>query len=55
MFWMRVEGKAVIWAHYQYMMLKQIIERIRKEYGFDSAVVTYYGLTPARERAAKII
>jgi len=47
-----VEGKAVIWAHYQHDV-EQIIERIRKEYGFDSAV-DYYGLTPPAERQKNI-
>ena len=47
-----VEGKAVIWAHYQYDV-EQIIEHIRKEYGFDSAV-DYYGLTPPAERQKNI-
>ena len=47
-----VEGKAVIWAHYQHDV-EQIIERIRKEYGFDSAV-DYYGLTPPSERQQNI-
>ena len=47
-----VEGKAVIWAHYQYDV-ECIIERIRKEYGFESAV-DYYGLTPASERQDNI-
>ena len=47
-----VEGKAVIWAHYQHDV-EQIIEQIRKEYGFDSAV-DYYGLTPPAERQKNI-
>jgi len=47
-----VEGKAVIWAHYQHDV-ERIIERIRKEYGFDSAV-DYYGLTPTSERQQNI-
>ena len=47
-----VEGKAVIWAHYQHDV-ESIIERIRKEYGFDSAV-DYYGLTPPSERQQNI-
>ena len=47
-----VEGKAVIWAHYQHDV-ERIIERIRKEYTFDS-VVDYYGLTPSSERQQNI-
>ena len=47
-----VEGKAVIWAHYQHDV-ERIIERIRKEYAFDS-VVDYYGLTPSSERQQNI-
>ena len=47
-----VEGKAVIWAHYQHDV-ERIIEQIRKEYGFDSAV-DYYGLTPTSERQQNI-
>ena len=47
-----VEGKAVIWAHYQHDV-EQIIKRIRKEYKFDSAV-DYYGLTPTADRQKNI-
>jgi len=47
-----VEGKAVIWAHYQHDV-ERIIERIRKEYTFDAAV-DYYGLTPSSERQQNI-
>jgi len=55
-----VEGKVVIWAHYQHDV-QCIIERIRKEkdaqgnllYGFES-VVDYYGLTPTSERQQNI-
>ena len=47
-----VEGKAVIWAHYQHDV-ESIIKRIRKEYTFDSAV-DYYGLTPPVERQKNI-
>jgi SNF2 family DNA or RNA helicase len=47
-----VEGKVVIWAHYQHDV-EQIIKRIRKEYSFDSAV-DYYGLTPPSERQQNI-
>jgi SNF2 family DNA or RNA helicase len=47
-----VEGKAVIWAHYQHDV-ESIIKQIRKEYGFDAAV-DYYGKTPMKERQDKI-
>ena len=47
-----VEGKAVIWAHYQYDV-QTIIEAIKKEYGDDS-VVDYYGKTPSDERQENI-
>ena len=47
-----VEGKAVIWAHYQYDV-QTIIEAIKKEYGNDS-VVDYYGKTPNDERQDNI-
>jgi SNF2 family DNA or RNA helicase len=47
-----VEGKAVIWAHYQHDV-EGIIARIRKEYGFDAAV-DYYGLTPPADRQKNI-
>ena len=47
-----VEGKAIIWAHYQYDINK-IIEAIHKEYGPES-FVDYYGLTPKEERQDNI-
>mgnify|MGYP003136624542 FL=1 len=47
-----VEGKAVIWAHYQYDV-SEIIKAIHKKYGEES-VVTYYGLTPQEERQDNI-
>ena len=47
-----VEGKAVIWAHYQHDV-ESIIKRIRKEYTFDAAV-DYYGLTPPPQRQKNI-
>ena len=47
-----VEGKAVIWAHYQYDV-QTILEAIRKEYG-NGAVVDYYGKTPSDERQDNI-
>ena len=43
-----VEGKAIIWAHYQYDV-QTVIDAIKKEYGEDS-VVDYYGKTPNEER-----
>ena len=43
-----VEGKAIIWAHYQYDV-QTVIDAIKKEYGDDS-VVDYYGKTPNEER-----
>ena len=42
------EGKAVIWAHYQFDV-KTIVNSIEQTYGKNS-VVTYYGLTPDKER-----
>ena len=47
-----VEGKAVIWAHYQYDV-QTIIDSIKKEYGDDS-VVDYYGKTPNEDRQDNI-
>jgi SNF2 family DNA or RNA helicase len=47
-----VEGKAVIWAHYQYDV-QTILAAIKKEYG-DEAVVDYYGKTPSDERQDNI-
>jgi len=43
-----MEGKAIIWAHYQYDV-KDIIKEIVKVYG-PGSVVDYYGLTPQDER-----
>ena len=42
------EGKAIIWAHYQWD-IKDIIKEIVKVYG-PGSVVDYYGLTPQSER-----
>jgi SNF2 family DNA or RNA helicase len=42
------EGKAIIWAHYQWD-IKDIIKEITKVHG-PGAVVDYYGLTPQDER-----
>jgi len=46
------EGKAIIWAHYQYD-ITEIIKAIVKEYG-PGSVVDYYGLTPQEERQPNI-
>ena len=42
------EGKAIIWAHYQWD-IKDIIKEIVKVHG-PGSVVDYYGLTPQNER-----
>ena len=47
-----IEGKAVIWAHWQ-SDVKQIIKAIADEFGEDS-YVDYYGLTPQDERQKNI-
>ena len=47
-----IEGKAVIWAHWQ-SDVKQIIKAIVDEFGKDS-FVDYYGLTPQDERQKNI-
>ena len=47
-----VEGKAIIWAHYQYDV-QTILDAIKKEYG-EEAVVDYYGKTPNEERQDNI-
>ena len=46
------EGKAIIWAHYQYD-ITSIIEAVVKKYGQES-IVDYYGLTPQDERQPNI-
>jgi len=46
------EGKAIIWAHYQYD-ITEIIKHVVKKYGEDS-IVDYYGLTPQDERQPNI-
>jgi len=46
------EGKAIIWAHYQYD-INAIIKAIVKEYG-PGSVVDYFGLTPQDERQDNI-
>ena len=47
-----IEGKAIIWAHYQYD-IKKILKEIKKVHG-PSSVVDYYGLTPQDERQGNI-
>jgi len=47
-----MEGKAIIWAHYQYD-ITTIIKAIVDEYG-PCSVVDYYGLTPQDERQPNI-
>ena len=47
-----VEGKAIIWAHYQYDV-KKIIKEIETVHG-PCSVVDYYGLTPQDERQDNI-
>ena len=47
-----IEGKVVIWAHFQ-RDVHRIIELISKEYGPDS-FVDYYGLTPQEDRQKNI-
>ncbi len=46
------EGKAIIWAHYQYD-ITEIIKAVIKEYG-PGSIVDYYGLTPQEERQPNI-
>jgi SNF2 family DNA or RNA helicase len=47
-----MEGKAIIWAHYQWD-IKDIIKEIVKVHG-PGSVVDYYGLTPQDERQDNI-
>jgi SNF2 family DNA or RNA helicase len=46
------EGKAIIWAHYQWD-IKDIIKEIVKVHG-PGSIVDYYGLTPQDERQENI-
>jgi SNF2 family DNA or RNA helicase len=46
------EGKAIIWAHYQYDV-SEIIKAVVKKYG-PGSIVDYYGLTPQEERQPNI-
>jgi SNF2 family DNA or RNA helicase len=43
-----VEGKSIIWAHYQYD-IKHIVAALKKKHG-PCSVVDYYGLTPQDQR-----
>jgi len=47
-----IEGKAIIWAHYQWD-IKDIIKEIVKVHG-PGSIVDYYGLTPQDERQGNI-
>jgi len=47
-----IEGKAIIWAHYQWD-IKDIIKEITKVHG-PGSIVDYYGLTPQDERQDNI-
>jgi SNF2 family DNA or RNA helicase len=46
------EGKAIIWAHYQYD-INAIIEAVTEKYG-PGSIVDYYGLTPQEQRQPNI-
>ena len=46
------EGKAIIWAHYQYDIIN-IIKEVTKVHG-PGSIVDYYGLTPQSERQGNI-
>ena len=46
------EGKAIIWAHYQWD-IKDIIKEVTKVHG-PGSIVDYYGLTPKDERQGNI-
>jgi len=47
-----LEGKAVIWAHYQFDV-QTIVKAIQEKYG-EKSVVTYYGLTPNEIRQTNL-
>ena len=47
-----VEGKAIIWAHYQHD-IETIMKEIKKVYG-PGSVVDYYGKTPQDKRQPNI-
>ena len=46
------EGKAIIWAHYQYD-ITNMIQNVVKKYG-EGSIVDYFGLTPQEERQPNI-
>jgi|TARA_E500000331_G_scaffold236656_1_gene226957 SNF2 family DNA or RNA helicase len=48
-----VEGKVVIWSHFQ-KDVQRIIKEIKKKYESEDIVVDYYGLTPPEERQNNI-
>ena len=47
-----IEGKAIIWAHYQHD-IASIIKEVEKVHG-PGSIVDYYGLTPQSERQENI-
>jgi SNF2 family DNA or RNA helicase len=47
-----IEGKAIIWAHYQYD-INTIIKEVEKVHG-PGSIVDYYGLTPQDKRQGNI-
>ena len=47
-----IEGKAIIWAHYQ-SDIKTIIKEVEKVHG-PGSIVDYYGLTPQDKRQPNI-
>ena len=47
-----MEGKVIIWAHYQYDV-ESIVKAIRKKYG-NNSVVDYYGRTRPEHRQSNI-
>jgi len=49
-----IEGKVVIWAHYQHDIKKIVAELTKKYSDKGEKVVTYYGLTPQEDRQNNI-
>ena len=47
-----IEGKAIIWAHYQYD-IKNIMKEVEKVHG-PGSIVDYYGKTPQEQRQPNI-
>ena len=47
-----IEGKAIIWAHYQHD-IASIIKEVEKVHG-PGSIVDYYGLTPQEQRQPNI-